>query len=127
MWMLPLAVVLAVAAYLLFDLQRWAGTPSWEATAMAVAMGGAVYVAAATLVRGARAPDRRVAIAMVVLPSVFLLAGVAGPLVQALDLTALKLPLRVALGATPPLLLLGAFALGRGLRNSGSGPMTGSA
>lgn len=115
--MLPLAVVLAVAACLLFDLQRWAGTPSWEATAMAVAMGGAVYVAAATLVRGAPALERRVAIAMVVLPSMFLLAGVAGPLVQAVNLTEVKLPLRVALGATPPMLLIGAFALGLGRRS----------
>ncbi|WP_344253154.1 hypothetical protein [Pseudonocardia hydrocarbonoxydans] len=111
-WVWPLGVVLAAAAVLLFDLQQWAGTPAWQAVLMAGALGGAAYVATIVLLRGARGLDRRVAIAMVTVPTVFLLFGAAGPIIQVLDLAGVKLPLRVALGAMPPILMLGAVVLG---------------
>jgi hypothetical protein len=59
-----------------------------------------------------------VALAMVVVPGLFLLCGVAGPLIQAVDLAEVKVPLRVALGALPPILMIGAVMLGYGLRRS---------
>lgn len=114
-WVWPFGVVLAAAALLLFDLQQWAGTPAWQAVLMAGALSGAAYVATIILLRGARGLDRRVAIAMVAVPTVCLLFGAAGPIVQALDLAGVKLPLRVALAAMPPIPMLGAVVLGHGL------------
>ena len=117
-WMLPLSVVLAVTAFLLFDLQLWAGTPIWQAVVMAGVLGGVVYIATTVLLRGARGLDRRVAIAMVAVPSVFLVFGALGPLIQTVDLAEVKVPLRVTIGAMGPFLMLGAVVLLHGLRPS---------
>jgi hypothetical protein len=101
-----------ISAYLLFELQRWAGASMWRALIVAAGVGVLALFGLDMLGRLPAAHRGRPWAAWTLRGAWAILAlGVLGPLIQLANFAALKTPILVLTAALPPVILFLGVAL----------------
>ena len=109
---LLLVPVDAIGAYLLFELQLWAGILAWRAVIVAIGVGVLALYGLYMLVRLPAGHRGRPWARWTMWGAwAILVLGLLGPLIQLTNLSALKMPIVALTGALPPALLVVSGAL----------------